>query len=83
MRKLGYVLDDSVEGSLSWDGTRCEPMAEPVLDTYEDHRMAMALAPAAIMFPGLRMNNPEVVTKSYPRFWEQLKACGFEIVQSL
>lgn len=82
MRKLGYVLDDSVEGTLTWDGTRCEPIAEPVIDTYEDHRMAMALAPAAIMFPGLRMNNPEVVTKSYPRFWEQLEACGFEIIRN-
>lgn len=79
MKKLGYVLDDSVEGVLSWDGTRCEPMENPVIDTYEDHRMAMAFAPAAVMIPGLRINNPEVVTKSYPRFWEDLKTAGFTI----
>lgn len=79
MAKLGYVLDDSVEGVLSWDGTRCEPMAEPAIDTYEDHRMAMAFAPACIMFPGLRINNPEVVSKSYPQFWEHLKKVGFQI----
>lgn len=79
MKKLGYVLDDSVEGTLSWDGTRCEPDANPAIDTYEDHRMAMAFAPAAIQFPGLRINNPEVVSKSYPRFWEDLKAVGFEL----
>ena len=83
MQKLGFVLDDSVEGTLSWDGTRCEPMPEPVIDTYEDHRMAMAFAPAAVMFPGLRINNPEVVTKSYPRFWDDLKAAGFEITREL
>ena len=80
MKKLGYVLDDSEEGVLSWDGTRCEPEAEPAIDTYEDHRMAMAFAPAAILFPGLIINNPEVVSKSYPRFWEDLKASGFKLI---
>ena len=79
MKKLGYVLDDSEEGVLAWDGTRCEPDKEPVIDTYEDHRMAMAFAPAAILFPGLIINNPEVVSKSYPKFWEDLRKAGFEI----
>lgn len=79
MRKLGYVLDDSVEGVLSWDGTRCTPDAEPAIDTYEDHRMAMAFAPAAILFPGLIINNPEVVSKSYPEYWEDLRKAGFTI----
>ncbi len=79
MSKLGYVLDDSEEGVLSWDGTRCEAMAEPVIDTYEDHRMAMAFAPAAIVYPRLAINNPEVVTKSYPHFWDDLKKAGWTI----
>ena len=76
---LGYVLDDSQEGVLSWDGTKCEPMVEPVIDTYEDHRMAMAFAPACIMFPGLKIDNPGVVSKSYPNFWNDLKKVGFQI----
>lgn len=80
--KLGYVLDDSQEGVLSWDGTKCEPMAEPVIDTYEDHRMAMAFAPACIMFPGLKIDNPGVVSKSYPNFWNDLKKVGFQIEES-
>lgn len=79
MSKLGYVLDDSEEGVLSWDGTRCEAMAEPVIDTYEDHRMAMAFAPAAILYPGLAINNPEVVSKSYPHFWDDLRKAGWTI----
>ncbi len=82
MAKLGYVLDDSEEGVLSWDGTRCEPMENPAIDTYEDHRMAMAFAPASIMFPGLRINNPEVVSKSYPVFWEELKKAGWKIEEA-
>ena len=48
-------------------------------DTYEDHRMALAFAPAAMRFEGLLINNPQVVTKSYPQFWEDIKAAGFEV----
>lgn len=78
LRKLGYVLHDEHDDTLIWDGERCEPTFEPI-DTYEDHRMAMAFAPAAIKFPGLRINNPQVVTKSYPQFWDNLQEAGFEI----
>ncbi len=83
MAKLGYVLDDSEEGTLSWHGDRCEADDNPVIDTYEDHRMAMAFAPAAIRFPGLRINNPEVVTKSYPHFWDDLKHAGWTIEEEV
>ncbi len=76
--KLGYVLHDENNNSLYWDGERCEASMEPI-DTYEDHRMAMAFAPAANLFPGLRINNPEVVSKSYPAFWDDLQAAGFRI----
>ena len=79
MLKLGYALDDHEEGTLSWDGTQREITEMPAIDTYEDHRMAMAFAPACIMFPGLRINNPEVVSKSYPGFWDDLKKAGFQI----
>ena len=81
LRKLGYVLRDENDDTLIWDGTMCEPTFEPI-DTYEDHRMAMAFAPAAIRFPGLRINNPQVVTKSYPQFWDSLREAGFEIEET-
>lgn len=79
MRKLGYVLDDSVETELSWNGERCETEEKPVIDTYEDHRMAMAFAPTAILLGEIRINNPEVVTKSYPGYWDDLRKAGFTI----
>lgn len=82
LKKLGYLLDDSVEGVLSWDGSRCEAEENPAIDTYEDHRMAMAFAPACIKFPGLRINNPEVVSKSYPHFWEDLRKVGYIIEEA-
>lgn len=47
--------------------------------TYHDHRMAMAFAPLAMMRSAFAIEDPMVVTKSYPEFWEDLKALGFEV----
>lgn len=79
MRKLGYVIRETGIGELSWDGERCEPDADVMIKTYEDHRMAMAFAPASMVFPGLKIDNPQVVRKSYPHFWDDLKLAGFNI----
>ena len=79
MRKLGYVVRSANDCELIWDGELCEPSLEAGIDTYEDHRMALAFAPAALRFEGLRINNPQVVTKSYPYFWEDIKAAGFAL----
>ncbi|MFE3847368.1 3-phosphoshikimate 1-carboxyvinyltransferase [Flavobacterium sp. LB3P45] len=46
--------------------------------TYNDHRMAMAFAPLALKVP-IIIENAEVVSKSYPDFWNDLKSLGFEI----
>lgn len=78
MKKLGYVLQESDHSVLSWNGKRCERTSEAI-DTYEDHRMAMAFAPACLVLPDICINNPHVVTKSYPRYWDDLKAAGFII----
>jgi len=79
MRKMGYVVRDKNDSELIWDGERCEPDAVIAIDTYEDHRMALAFAPAAMRLQALRINNPQVVTKSYPHYWADLKAAGFGV----
>lgn len=79
LKKLGFILKDSMNSILEWDGERCIPETAPVIKTYEDHRMAMAFAPAALRFNNLRIDKPTVVTKSYPFFWEDLKEAGFTI----
>ena len=81
MRKLGYVLSDGDGTELIWSGERCEPQLENGIDTYEDHRMALSFAPAALRIKGLKINHPQVVSKSYPKFWDDLKAAGFCIMQ--
>ncbi len=79
LRKLGYVISDNNGKELEWKGSRCPATPYPVIDTYEDHRMAMAFAPAAIILGEIRINNPDVVTKSYPHYWEDLRSAGFTI----
>ncbi len=81
MRKLGYVLRDVNDCELEWDGERCEAEDNPSIDTYEDHRMAMSFAPLAITLGCIRINNPEVVSKSYPNYWDDLRKAGFEITE--
>ena len=72
LRKLGFVLRAEGDEQLIWDGTRCAADENPVIVTYDDHRMAMAFAPAALCYEHLTIEHPEVVTKSYPGFWEDL-----------
>lgn len=79
MLKLGYVIRDVDGRELIWDGSRCEPLADVAVDTYDDHRMALAFAPLAMKLDGIKINNPMVVTKSYPHFWEDLDKAGFGI----
>lgn len=81
MRKMGYVLSETDDNGLQWKGERCTPESEPIIATYEDHRMAMAFAPAALVRPeGIRIAEPGVVSKSYPLFWEDLRKVGFRII---
>ena len=82
MRKLGFVLHDKNDSELIWDGERCEPAEDASIDTYEDHRMALAFAPVAFKQP-VTINNPQVVTKSYPDFWNHLSLAGFDIQKEI
>lgn len=50
------------------------------IDTYHDHRMAMGLAPLATMVD-VRIKSPDVVNKSYPGYWEDMRAVGFSVTQ--
>jgi len=47
--------------------------------TYEDHRMAMAFAPLALLINEVEIEDMQVVEKSYPHFWEDLKKAGFDV----
>ncbi|WP_279104993.1 3-phosphoshikimate 1-carboxyvinyltransferase [Bacteroides acidifaciens] len=80
LKKLGYLIEEENDSVLMWNGERCKPEETPVIATYEDHRMAMAFAPAIICHPTMQIADPQVVTKSYPGYWKDLKQAGFQII---
>ncbi|MEI6019785.1 MAG: 3-phosphoshikimate 1-carboxyvinyltransferase [Bacteroidota bacterium] len=49
------------------------------INTYNDHRMALSFAPLAFICEAIYINHPEVVNKSYARYWEDLKSAGFSV----
>jgi 3-phosphoshikimate 1-carboxyvinyltransferase len=52
-------------------------------NTYNDHRMAMALAPLALVVDSVTIDNAEVVNKSFPGYWEELIKLGFIITETV
>ena len=80
-KKIGFVLHTNDIDDLKWNGETCTPTNEPIL-TYKDHRMAMAFAPAAIKLGAIKIDDPAVVSKSYPKYWEDLKSIGFNIEEN-
>ena len=68
------------ESALAWEGLyRSEGDDRPAIATYEDHRMAMAFAPTSLRTGAITILNPQVVSKSYPTFWDDLEKAGFSV----
>jgi 3-phosphoshikimate 1-carboxyvinyltransferase len=83
LAKLGYLLTEKDGKQLQWNGERTEPVDSPLIRTYDDHRMAMAFAPIALQRNGgIRIEDIGVVSKSYPRFWDDLRDAGFQLESS-
>lgn len=81
LSKIGAQLTEPKHGKLAWNGAFEELKYKgiPEIQTYHDHRMALAFAPMALAGYTLKIENPAVVSKSYPAFWEDLAKVGFEI----
>ena len=82
LKKLGFEIEDRNDSELLFSGERCKKVNssdEIAIDTYEDHRMAMAFAPVALKDDSIVINNPHVVSKSYPHYWDDLQSVNFEI----
>ena len=79
LSKLGAIVAVTND-SLTIEQSK-NPIIESSIDTYQDHRMAMAFAPLALK-TALVINEAEVVSKSFPTFWEDLKTIGFQIMEN-
>jgi len=72
---FGFERNDGI-----WHIQRKEnPVKLLQFNAYGDHRMVMSLAPLAVRYGQITIDRPEVVNKSFPDFWAQLKRIGFEI----
>jgi 3-phosphoshikimate 1-carboxyvinyltransferase len=78
MAKLGANFEELNEEhwKLSFE-KEAKVVTLPVIPTYDDHRMAMAIAPLCLVFGPIIIEEPNVVSKSYPKFWEDLGKIGF------
>lgn len=76
--RIGFGIEAGAD-FMAWEGARTPTGEDETISSYSDHRMAMAFAPAAARLPYLCIADPEVVEKSYPAYWEALRALGFEI----
>ena len=80
LRSLGFSLQFSrerfhLEAAEPWLQTQ----VPPTLDVCADHRLAMSLALLATRFPVIRLNNTEVVSKSFPGYFDTLGNLGFYV----
>jgi len=79
LAKIGVKL---IETQADVYQLNCEEVNIPeeiMVATYEDHRMAMAFAPMAMIIKNVTIEEAKVVEKSYPHFWDDFKKIGFEL----
>ena len=77
--KFGVTLYEMATGIFTLSGTFT--MSHQTISTYNDHRMAMAFAPLALL-GAITIEHLEVVQKSYPNFWKEMESVGFEITSN-
>ena len=73
LRKFGAAVTETADGLVIVPG----PLRGAAVETYDDHRLAMSLALVGLRVPGVIVNDPGCVAKTYPGFWRDLeRACG-------
>lgn len=80
LQKIGCAIEIT-DTSIQWTATKSEAIDNLSVATYNDHRMAMSFAPLCLLVDNVIVENAEVVSKSYPMFWEHLKSIGINQTQ--
>jgi 3-phosphoshikimate 1-carboxyvinyltransferase len=79
IKKIGGLLTVIEGDDFNIESNKPELSEKAIFKTYHDHRMAMSAAILAMVFSKITIESEEVVSKSYPDFWEHLSQAGFEI----
>ena len=73
LRRLGQTVDERGDGLTIYP----QPIKPAIVETYDDHRMAMSFALIGLKADGIRIADPGCTAKTYPRFFEDLeRLCG-------
>lgn len=78
LEKIGFALESGPDW-MTWKGSRTPVGENELIETYNDHRIAMAFAVAATRLPYLSISDPGVVDKSFADFWNQMKRAGMQV----
>jgi len=78
LAKIGAAIVEPKQGVWRLEPGKVDGIRKVEIETYHDHRMAMGLAPLATMMD-VTIKSPDVVNKSYPGYWEDVKAVGFGV----
>jgi len=82
LAKIGVHIEEVAENTMQVHKPKTvHNDSIPTFETYHDHRMAMALAALSLVVEAVKIKDPNVVGKSYPAFWEDLKTLGFEVLR--
>jgi len=79
LNKIGTSVEILNDTSVKITPQTVDFKASVTIATYDDHRMAMAFSALALKLGSVSIADPEVVKKSYPNFWTDLKSVGFEL----
>jgi len=76
-KKFNLIFDMYPNNSGVYIKPQTPSYKNSIINTYNDHRIAMAFAACAPVIENIKISNPAVVGKSYPNFWEDMRNCGF------
>lgn len=81
LRKIKVRVDLEGDDRLLLDPSQADYSRTLIAETYNDHRMAMSFAPLVLRCYRVAIRNPEVVNKSYPGFWRDVRECGVQFAE--
>lgn len=81
LAKIGVTSSFESTGTFKLDATQMDPNRVLITETYDDHRMAMAFSPLVLVLKKLAIRNPDVVRKSYPGFWADIRRIGISFAE--
>jgi 3-phosphoshikimate 1-carboxyvinyltransferase len=81
LAKIGVISSFDSKGVFKLDASQLDPNRVLITETYDDHRMAMAFSPLVLVLKKLAIRNPDVVRKSYPGFWADIRRIGISFAE--